>query len=99
MVIAIHDPIPSNYSIDTLCERFRAIELRRELRTTKDSGASDDPIAMLEEEPRDPREPAGDAAKLATTRAIVAPRNRRGKVWVPESLIEAGIMRAMDKDR
>ena len=35
MVVAVHDP-PSNYSIDILCERFRAIELRRELSTTKD---------------------------------------------------------------
>jgi hypothetical protein len=47
MIIAIHDPIPSNYSIDTLCERFRAIELRKELRTTKEGGTSVDPVALL----------------------------------------------------
>ena len=35
--IAVHDPIPSNYSIDTLCERIRAIEPRKELRTTSRS--------------------------------------------------------------
>ena len=47
MVVAVHDPIPSNHSIDVLCERFRAIELRRELRTTKDGGTPEDPVAIL----------------------------------------------------
>ena len=47
MVVAIHDPIPTNYSIDTLCERFRAIELRKELRTTRWGGTADDPVALL----------------------------------------------------
>ena len=42
-VTAVHDPISSNYSIDTLC----AIELRRELRTTRDGGTSEDPVALL----------------------------------------------------
>ena len=46
MVVAVHNPIPTNYSIDTLCERFRAIELRRELRTTQNGGGSD-PVALL----------------------------------------------------
>jgi hypothetical protein len=47
MVVAIHDPIPSNYSIDVLCERSRAIDLRRELRTTKEGGTSGDQVALL----------------------------------------------------
>ena len=47
MVVAIHDPIPLNYSIDVSCERFRAIELRKELRTTKDGGTPVDPVALL----------------------------------------------------
>jgi hypothetical protein len=47
MIIAIHDPAPL-YSVDTLCEceHFRAIELWRELRTSKDGGATDDSIAL-----------------------------------------------------
>src|SRR5260370_33563178 len=47
VVVAIHDPIPSNYSIDVLCDRFRAIELRKELRTTKGGGTTEDAIALL----------------------------------------------------
>jgi len=47
MVVAMHDPIPSNYSINALCERFRAIELRKELRTTKSTGTPEDPVALL----------------------------------------------------
>ena len=46
MIIAVHNPAP-DYSVDTLCERFRAIELRKGLRTTKNGGASDDSIALL----------------------------------------------------
>ena len=46
-VTAVHDPISSNYSIDTLCKRILAIELRRELHTTRDGGASEDPVALL----------------------------------------------------
>jgi len=47
MVVAIRDPVPSNHSIDLLCEQFYAIELRRELRTTKEGGTSEDPVALL----------------------------------------------------
>jgi len=47
MVVAIHDPTPSNHSIDVLCDRFRAIELRKELRTTKVGGTAEDPVALL----------------------------------------------------
>jgi len=46
MVVAVHNPAPA-YSVDTLCERFRAIELRKELRTSKDGGAPEDPIALM----------------------------------------------------
>ena len=46
MVVAIH-PIPTNCSVDTLCERFRAVELRKELRTTKGTGTPKDPVALL----------------------------------------------------
>lgn len=47
MVVAVHDPIPSNHLIDVLCERFRTIKLCRELRTTKDGGTPEDPVALL----------------------------------------------------
>jgi len=46
-VVAMHDPIPSNYSINALCERFRAIELRKELRTTKGTSTPEDLVALL----------------------------------------------------
>ena len=46
-VIAIHDPVPSNYSVDVFCERIRAIELRKELRATKEGGTTEDPVALL----------------------------------------------------
>jgi len=36
-----------DYSIDLLCERFRAIELRKELRTTKGGGTSEDPVVLF----------------------------------------------------
>ena len=55
MVVAIHGPAPSNYSIDTLCERFRAIELRKELRASKDNNSTDDSIALMERHKRFPR--------------------------------------------
>ena len=47
IVVAVHDPIPLNYSIDILCDRFRAIELRKELHTTKEGGTAEDLIALL----------------------------------------------------
>ena len=46
MVVAVHNPAP-DYSVDTLCERFRAIELRKGLRSAKVGGPIDDAIAML----------------------------------------------------
>ena len=46
VAVTIHDPIPSNYSVDVLWDRFRAIELRKELRTIK-GGTKEDPIALL----------------------------------------------------
>ena len=49
IIIAVHDPSPL-YSVDTLCERFRAIELRRELRT---GGTIEDPIALPRRTKRD----------------------------------------------
>ena len=52
IVVAIHDPIPTHYSIDTLCERFRAIELQKELCTTSGSGTADDPVALLSKQKR-----------------------------------------------
>jgi len=48
MGVAIHDPIPSTYSLDL--QRLRAIELRKELRTTKERGTSEDPGALLAKE-------------------------------------------------
>jgi hypothetical protein len=45
MIVAVHDPSP-HYSVDTLRERFRAIELRRELRTSRVGGTTDDSIAL-----------------------------------------------------
>lgn len=47
MVVAIHGPIPSNYSIDVLCDQFCAIKLRKELRTTKGGDTTEDPLALL----------------------------------------------------
>ena len=44
MVVTVHNPDP-DYS---LCERFRTTELRKGLRTAKDGGTSDDPIALLD---------------------------------------------------
>jgi hypothetical protein len=44
MVVTVHGPVPSNYLIDVLCERFRTIELHRELCTTKDG---ENPVALL----------------------------------------------------
>ena len=35
MGIVIHNPIPSNYTINVLCERFRTIEPHEDLRTIK----------------------------------------------------------------
>ena len=39
MVVAVHNPSPL-YSVDTLCERFRAIGLRKELRTSKEGSSN-----------------------------------------------------------
>ena len=48
MVVAVHNPIPSNYSIDILCEKFHTIELRKELcTTTTGGGTSEDSVALL----------------------------------------------------
>ena len=48
MVVAVHNPVPSNYSIDILCEKFRAIELCKELcTTTTGGGTSEDSVALL----------------------------------------------------
>jgi hypothetical protein len=40
MVIAVHDPTTSNHSGDVLCDAFRAIELRKELRTSTTGSTS-----------------------------------------------------------
>ena len=45
--MAIHDPTPSNYSIDLLCDHIRAIELRNELRTTRGRGTPEDSVVLL----------------------------------------------------
>ena len=51
MVVAVHNSAPE-YSLDTLCEPFRAIELRKGLRTAKNNGGtSGDPIAPLANNP------------------------------------------------
>lgn len=51
MVIAVHNSAPE-YSLDTLCEPFRAIALRKGLRTAKNNGGtSGDPIAPLANNP------------------------------------------------
>jgi hypothetical protein len=47
LIVAVHDPTPSNYSIDVLCDRFRAIKLRKELRATKGGSTAEDPVALL----------------------------------------------------
>jgi len=47
IVVAVHDPIPSNYLIDVLCDQFHAIELWKELHTTKEGGTAEDLIALL----------------------------------------------------
>ena len=47
MVVAIHDPIPINYSDDMQCERFPTIELQKKLRTTNGGGTTEDPVALL----------------------------------------------------
>ena len=39
IIIAVYDPSPI-YSIDTLCEHFCAIELRKELRTSQSTGGT-----------------------------------------------------------
>ena len=41
---AVHDPGPSNHSVDVLCDAFRAIELRKELRT---STTGSTPVGLL----------------------------------------------------
>jgi hypothetical protein len=45
MIVAVHDPSP-HYSVDTLCECFRTIELWRELHTSRAGGTTDDSIAL-----------------------------------------------------
>jgi len=40
-------PIPTSYSVYTLCERFCSTGLRKELHTTKEVSTSDHPIALL----------------------------------------------------
>jgi len=47
MVMAVHNPITLNYSIDVLCDQFCAIKLQKELRTTKEGGTVEDTIALL----------------------------------------------------
>ena len=48
MVVTDHNPVPSNYSIDILCEKFHAIELHKELHTTTTGGGtSEDSVALL----------------------------------------------------
>src|SRR5258708_21863209 len=48
MVVVIHDPIPSNYSVDILCEHFCAIELCKDLHTAKGSSTTmEEPTALL----------------------------------------------------
>jgi hypothetical protein len=39
-------PAPA-YSVDTLCERFRAIVLQKELRTSKAGGTIEGSIALM----------------------------------------------------
>ena len=45
-VVAVHNPI-LDYSVDTLCECFRAIKLRKELRTAKNGRTSEDPLCLV----------------------------------------------------
>ncbi len=46
MIVAVHNPAP-DYSVETLCERSRAIELRKGLRNAKNGGSSEDPTALF----------------------------------------------------
>jgi hypothetical protein len=72
-MVAIHDPTPSNHSIDVLCGRFRAIELRKELRTTKVGGTVEDPVAHR-------TSPVMDAERNGTTSMSAVLRGSRRKV-------------------
>lgn len=47
LVIAVHNPTASNYSVDVLCDAFRAIELRKELRTSTTGSTSEDQVGLL----------------------------------------------------
>ena len=47
MVIAVHNPTLSNYSVDDLCDAFRTIELRKELRTSTAGSTLEDPVGLL----------------------------------------------------
>ena len=78
MTIAIHGPIPTNCSIDNLCERFRAIELQKELRTTNDGGTDDDLVALLARQKGSKRKSAGkgeQCGKNLSLNAMVSPNS------------------------
>src|SRR5258707_14107919 len=47
MALAVHNPITSNYSVDVLCNAFRAIELRKGLRTSTAGSTAEEPVGLL----------------------------------------------------
>jgi hypothetical protein len=49
MVVVVHNPVPTSYSIDTLCESFIAIEVGQQMRATKAaiSTSTEDPKVVL----------------------------------------------------
>ena len=79
MVVAIHDPIPTNYSIDTLCERFRTIEPRQGLRTDRGGGTAADPVALLAKQ-KGGKSDAGHG-KGRNDSSDGKPRRGRGVCW------------------
>ena len=46
-LVATYDHAGSNYSVDALCESFKAIELRRELRATTEGSTTEESIALF----------------------------------------------------